>query len=141
MAKQRGGLNIAAAKDVAAHEDEGQVVKLMDHDGEPLLYGADDKPVTVTVAGSYSTRYRRAVDKQRRQMLKRPRSKVSAEELFENTIEIEAACVLAWEGIVDGDAVVECNPENAAMMLSTVPWFREQVQVAIEDHAGFFGNA
>ena len=141
MSKGQGGLNIAAAKTVAAQEDDGQVVELMDHDGEPLVYGADDKPVTVTVVGSYSTRYRQAVDRQRHQMIKRRKVKTSAADLFENQIELEASCVIAWDGIFDGEKAIECNPQNAAEMLTAVPWFREQVQVAMEDHAGFFGSA
>ena len=141
MSKAQGGLNIAAAKVVAAHEDEGQVIELLDHDGEQLVYGPDDEPVTVTVVGSYSTRYRKAVDKQRREMIKRRRMKTSASDLFENQIELEASCVIAWDGICDGAKAIECNPQNAAEMLTAVPWFREQVQVAMEDHAGFFGSA
>ena len=136
MSKGQGGLNIASAKAVAAQEDDGQVVELMDHDGEPY-----DEPVTVTVVGTYSTRYRKAVDKQRREMIKNRRIKTSAQALFKNQIELEAACVIAWEGLFDGDKAIECNPENAAEMLATVPWFREQVQAAMEDHAGFFESA
>ena len=141
MSKAQGGLNIAAAKVVAAHEDEGQVIELLDHDGEQLVYGPDDGPVTVTGVGSYSTRYRKAVDKQRREMIKRRRMKTSASDLFENQIELEAACVIAWAGIFDGNKEVECNPTNAAALLTNVPWFREQVTFAMEDHAGFFESA
>ncbi len=145
MTKQlSGGLNLGAAQAVAEREDEGRVIEIMDAMGEPLVYmdGDTEKPVWSRVAGSYSKTYRRAVERQRRQALGRRRGRMTSEELTANQIELEAACVLEWGGVIEDDGkVVEHNTENVTSMLAGITWYREQIQIAIEDHAGFFGGA
>ena len=139
-----GGLNLGDAKAVADREAEGQVTELVDSAGEPLVYfdGAEEKPVWVRVAGSYSAVYRKAVERQRLRMMKRRRGKLSAKEVTENQVELEAACVLEWGGVLTDDGqAIDCNPENVARFLADVAWFREQVQIAMEDHASFFKSA
>ena len=143
-ATMTGGLNLGAAKAVSDREDEGQVIELLDAAGEPLVYqnGTAEKPVTVTVAGSYSATYRKAVERQRLRMLKRRRGKLTSNELTDNQIELEAACALPWDGVLTDDGKpIEHKMENVTGILVGVPWVREQIQIAIEDHAGFFGSA
>ncbi len=143
MSKQEKhrGLRLGDAKEVADREDVGQVIELDDEAGEPILYG-DGKRSTVTVAGRYSHRYRNAVKRQTIGFRKGKMKSFSEDDLLASAIEIEAACVLSWEGIeTDDGGPIDCNPKNVAAFLAGIPWFREAVQAAIEDHAGFFGNA
>ena len=139
-----GGLSLGSAKAVADREDEGQVIELLDASGEPLVYndGASEKPVTVTVAGTYSATYRKAVERQNRNSMKGRRSRSTSEELVESLIELEAACVLAWDGMTtDEGKPIDFTPENVARFLRGIPWFRNQVRYAMDDHASFFGTA
>lgn len=137
---EQSDFDLAAAPSVADVEDQGQWIHLLDRDDEPGYYGEDRKPVRMRVAGSYSNRFRRAEQKVRRKAL-RGRGKMSAEDLDQQALEIEAACVIEWEGIVSAGRPVPCEPENVVQVLRAMPWVRKQVQRAIDDHAAFFKTA
>lgn len=136
------GFDIVSAKDVAAREDEGTVVELKDQNGEPL-YADDAKtlPVTITVAGTYSTRYRRAVDQNRDRMLKRRQATLDGEQLNRQSLELIAAAIIAWSGLTESGADYPLTKENAIALLDACPWIREQVEMAASDHASFFAKS
>lgn len=132
-----GGFDLAPALEVAAREDEGQVVHIHDQLGEPLYYenGSGKKPVTITVVGTYSKRYRASLDQQQGKQFKRRR--FDPEDARKDTLEILSRCVLAWEGVYNQGQPLEFNRKNVLDVLA-VPFVREQVEVAMGDHAGFF---
>lgn len=132
------GFDVAAAKAVAAQEDEGIVVPVKDERGEPQFVG--DVPVTITVAGTYSSVYRRALDAQRDRLMKRRRAS-TGDELQRQQLEIVAACILAWDGIMSGEKAFPLTKENAIVLLEAAPWIRADVEAAMDDHAGFFKPA
>jgi hypothetical protein len=136
-------LDIQKAADAAHVEDEGQVVHLHGPDGTPLYYtdGEEQKPVTITVAGTYSKRYRVGMNRNRDRMVKMRRAKVTGTMVEEQQIALIAHCILAWDGLFVGEKPVPLNEENAATLLTTVPWIREQVEEAMADHEAFFGNS
>lgn len=136
------GFDLSEAAAVAAKEDEGTVVHVRGSDGEPMYFGKDDaEPVTITVAGTYSKAYRRAVDAQRERLVKQRRVTLTGEALAKQQLELVAACVLAWSGIVDAGKPLPCEKPNVLRLLTAAPWIREQVEEAMQDHAGFFGSS
>lgn len=135
--------DLQEAPNVADTEEAGQVIHLLDRNDDPAHYvdGEEgEKPITMRVAGTYSHTYRKAEQRQRRQMIKR-RGNPTPDDLENQQLQIEAACVLGWEGITAGGAPVPHNIENATKVLRAMPWVRRQVQRAMEDHAGFFRSA
>lgn len=131
-----GGFDLGHAKAVADREDVGQVVHLKDESGEPLYVDeARTEPVTVTVVGTYSSRYRRALDgKLDRQARNR---RADPESVKQDSLEVIADCVIAWAGIVNGGVPLDCKRVNVLKLLDVV-WIKEQITAAMEDHAGFF---
>jgi len=134
-----GMIDITKAAEAAKGEDEGQLVHIRGVDGEELYYEKDGKqhPVTMTVAGTYSTIYRAAQNRQRNALVKMRRAKLTGELVDNQQIELDAACVLGWDGFTIGATPVPFNRENAKQILISVPWIREQVEEAMNDHAGF----
>lgn len=139
------GINLAQFADIAAQEDEGVVVHIDDPvTGEPAYYGTDRKPVTVTVAGSYSQRFRDAEARRLAKWAKQRRTPKGAE-VSESQIETTAACILGWDGIFDkpvedGGAPLPCTPENAQRLLKVANAIYQQLWEAMHDHERFFGT-
>lgn len=130
-----------ARYDTKALADEG-VVMYVRHPGtgEPLL-DKDDAPVTITLAGVDSDRFRDVVRSQTKRRLNggsaagAPKPDAEAE-----AIELLVKCTLAWSGIgLGSDRELECTPENVRAIYSDprVPWLRQQVDRFIADRANF----
>jgi hypothetical protein len=134
------GFDLAAAAPVAALEEQGTTVELTGADGEPLTFG-DDRPVTMTIAGTYSARYRKAERAEADRMLKRKKKQVTPEEAEERMMSLAAACVLAWDGFFSNGEPFACTPENVKAVLKAAPWIYSQVLEAMQDHARFFSTA
>lgn len=141
--REAQGFDLGAAKQVAEREDEGQVVHVTGPDGEPAYYmdGDERKPVTITVAGSYSKTYRRAEEGQRRRNLKRRSTKVTPAQLDRNRRELIASCVLDWQGFFEAGRPLPCTKENVMRVLSAAKWIQYDVEAAMEDHAAFFDGS
>lgn len=136
------GIDLSTVGDVAAREDAGQVVHLRDAGGEPIYTGEkQDQPVTITVAGTYSTRFRRAQDQLQQRMLKKRQRDLTPELVTANRIELVAAAILEWQGISDKGQPLPCTKDNAIRLLTAAPWIREQLEEAQQDHAGFTRTA
>lgn len=61
-------------------------------------------------------------------------------------IEVLSRCIVSWRSLEKDvwTATVkfngrdyECNAENAAMLMTQLPWLREQIILAVEDRANF----
>ena len=129
------GLSIATLADEQAKEERGFVLEIRDAHGE-VIKAADGTPVTVTVAGKYSERYRRAeaaIVGKRWQSGRAP--KLDRETLEADALSLTAQCVLGWSGIEDVH-----SPENVVRLLKNVH-VREQIERAMEMPASFFGGA
>lgn len=129
------GIDLANVGTVADREEIGRVVHLKD-DREELAY-VGDQPVTVTIAGSYSKRYRRTQEALTQRMFKRRQVQLTAEQFMANRIELVAACVLDWQGITNNDKPLACTKENATALLTAAPWVLAQLEDAQADHASF----
>lgn len=122
--------DLKKAGEVGAREEDGRVVKLVDETGQPM------DGVSVTVVGSYSKRYREAVDTRANRKFRLGKIPTPAEVRAE-TLHLYADCVTAWDGFEDGGKPYACTRENVAKVFEAAPWIYEQVAQAVEDHAGF----
>jgi len=129
------GLDLSTSKTVSEREGEGRWVDVLDSQGEPYSPG-----VRMLVAGSYSLHYRKAQDAQRNRLIKQRRTSLTGDAVKQQQLELTAACVLKWEGVLNGGQPEECTRESVARMLDACPWIMRQVEEAMEDHAGFFGS-
>jgi hypothetical protein len=114
-------------------EDAGTAVHIRNRLGEPDYHGDENRPVTFTIAGRWSSAFREATQGQ--QAAARRRGRVGNAEV--GAIELAASCILAWEGVYDRGEVVPCTKENAIALLARAPWIRDQVAEAIYDRARF----
>lgn len=119
-------------------EDAGKSFHVRGADGKPAFYGTetDRKPVTITVAGTHSERYRVKDREIKRRKIKQ--GTFTLEQAQDNSIELAVACTLAWEGFMSGDVPVTCTPANVEQVYRGCPWVLEDAQEAMQDHAGFF---
>lgn len=137
------GFDLSTAPDLGAIEDEGQVVHIRDEMDEPMYHGkgADEKPVTITVVGTYSKTYLDVTRAQQRKLGKRLGRGGDMTELAEgNALEAIAACVKAWDGFLSDGKPFPCTRPNAAVLLSSskAQHIRRQVEHAMGDHERFF---
>jgi len=119
---------LASLPAITAAEEQGTELHLRGPDGIPLYDG--DAPVTLRVAGKYSPRVRRVLNRQRDYWLRQKKIKPTREELDRQKIDVCAAALLGWS-LTD-----EFTPENVRVLLSE-DWTRDQVEEAMEEHADF----
>lgn len=135
------GFDIQAQAEQAKREDEGIVVHIHGVDEVPMYFtdhDGEEKPVTITMAGAHSQRYRDVENDLRKRRIK-PKSLTSGQ-AFEDNMVKTVKCTLAWEGFhVDGTPI-EPTEHNARMLYKRCPWVYDQVVEAMHDHAAFFGS-
>lgn len=129
-------MDLNQAAEVTGREDDGVVIELNDEQGNPA-----DPKVTVTVAGTYSKRYRSAQDANRKWWRKHARSKPSDDVIDGQALELIAACIIAWSGFTADGKDYPLTKANAIHLLTVMPWVREQIETAMTDHEGFFSTA
>lgn len=142
MTEQQNGFDLSSVDQIAEAEDQGTIVHIHDVEERPMFYrdaNGQEKPVTITVTGTQSRRYRSVEASIRRRKLK-SRS-LTGEALHADNIDRAAACTIAWEGILDHGQPVECNRQNAARLYKAAPWVLDQIAEAMNDHSRFFSNA
>jgi len=139
------GFDINTAPDIASIEEEGQVIHLRDARDDLMYYGEGDdrKPVTVTVAGTYSNTYRDIVKTQSRRVGKRiGHGGDFLEFAEEDALERVAGCVLAWDGFFASGKPLPCTTTNVSAVLSSpkAQHIRTQVERAMSNHERFFST-
>lgn len=131
-------MDISTSKHLAQQEDDGITITISGPDGDKLTQDDGVTPVTITVAGSYSQRYRKAANANRDKLLKQRTRTVGADDLDRQALDLLAACVIAWDGFTDDGKPYPLTRENAVALFDACPWIREQVESAVSDHARFF---
>lgn len=129
-------MDVTQAATTAEREDAGIVVHV--EEADHTLAQENGKPVTITVAGTYSTRYRKAFEAQRRRIFGRVRRRPDADDAYRQALELVAACVISWEGFTNNGQPYPCTPANAVALFEQAPWILRQVEDAMEDHERFF---
>jgi hypothetical protein len=125
--------------DTTQTAEEGAVMTVTHPATGVPLEQDDGTPVTITLAGTDSERFRRAERQALNRRLQGPRrnQNVTAEELEANGINGLVACTLAWSGIVlDGESLA-CTPDNARLVYKRLPWLREQANEFTGQRANF----
>lgn len=102
--------------------------------GEPLVN--EGTPVTVTICGPDSKRYR---DAKRAISDRRVKSLSAGVEFDEDKAERElmAAIVMSWTGFHDGTNQAPCTPENAALVFERFPVVMDQVVFKFSSRRNF----
>ena len=132
-------MDISNATTVTEREEDGIVVELNDEKNQPA-YGPDGTTrATVTVAGTYSKRYRLAQVANRKTLRKR-RGSLDDDTIDELAREQIAACIIAWDGFSQDGKPYPLTRENALYVLTVMPWVREQIENAMTDHEAFFSK-
>lgn len=131
-----------AALDGAATAEEGAVLELRHPNSGELIFTPDGKPVTIRLAGEDSFLYRRAQHTaQNRRFSRGALTKLRAEELENDQVEIYAACTLAWTGIALDGQDLPCTRQNALMVYKRFRWVVDQVADFIRDRANFLRSS
>jgi hypothetical protein len=138
IANNTSGFDITAQIELAKKEDEGTTFQLEGVDGSPMFYTKDGEqvPVTITVAGSNSNKFKEIEAKLRKQKL-RARS-LTGDTLHRQQIEKAAYCTVSWDGILDKGTPVRCDHANAVALYTQLPFVLRQVLEAMDDHESFF---
>jgi hypothetical protein len=132
-------MEITTAAAVTDREDEGLVVELNDQAGNPAFGPDGTTRVTVTVAGTYSKRYRQAQEANRK-WLRKHRGNTDADLIDRLAKQQIAACLIAWDGFTQDGKPYPLTRDNALHVLDVMPWVREQIENAMTDHEAFFSN-
>lgn len=136
--------NIAEQKKIASREDEGTVVHLFDLNDAPMFYvdpkhpELGQRPITITVAGVHSEKYRKIEAQYRQKKLKS--SRLTTEALHQEQISKIASCTLDWEGFGDAHGFTPCSYAAAKALYEECSWVLDQINEAMNDHTRFFGK-
>lgn len=124
-------------------EDEGVRLELKDPAGEPLLK-PDGTPISITLAGTASDRWRKAQDTIGDRWLKsaNPRNgaiRKTMEEQRNDTAFLLASVTLAWDGISFDGGPKDCTPQNAKRLYShpKLGWLTQQVDEFLGEQRNF----
>lgn len=106
-------------------------------DDTPLT---DDKgvPITITVVGSDSQTFKRAMHAQAdRRMAKANRRNMTMQSIEDEGINLLVAATTGWFGIIVDGKAMPFSGDNAHTLYDRFPWIREQVNVFVGDRANF----
>lgn len=125
-----------SAVETMSFADEGSTIQLRDKFGKPWLH-ADGHPQTITVYGQDGTTFERAKMAKINARMKTRRTKITAEELKEESIDILVLATKSWD-IVDDDGVpIPFTKENVRQLYVQFPRVKEQVDQWMAEEANF----
>ncbi len=106
----------------------------------PIVFD-DGTPMTITVHGVYSEKYRKAMDAQQAARLKRVQASggkmtMTPEELREDRLSFVVAMVDSWDVQVDG-VKPACTTANIRGLFERLPFVYSQIDRAIDDGQDF----
>jgi hypothetical protein len=122
--------------DTAKASDEGAELELRHPKTGEVLGG----PVII-LAGPDSEIVRGAQRKLTNKRLKGRRTKVDAEMIEDEQLEVLALSTLGWRDIACDGAVLPCSKENAKMLYGRFPWIREQVDEFVGERGNFIKSS
>lgn len=128
-------------RDVGTVKDTTTIEIVHPATGE-VLPNADGSPMTVTIHGPYSARYKSVIREQQQARTKDIVRGGKAPVMTPDEIEtygrdLMARCIETWEVTLEGDEKLPCTPENIQMVMDEFPWLRDQISLAMGDVAGF----
>lgn len=129
-------MDVGQEEKEVALENEGQIVPILDINDEPALQ-PNGSPVTWTVCGVNSDKYRDAEAWQRKAYRKLAGREMTKKEHAEHQAEFIARCSLANAGFTLNGEPLPFTTENATIVLTRLPHVRRRIEAAMGDHAGF----
>ena len=138
------GLDLGTHPDVAELEDQGNDVELFDIHGNPIFFTnekGEQERVSITVAGTYSNRWRRAEDAVTTRMAKGRQAQFTGELFRAQQTEVLALSVIRWRGIFDQGRTLPVTRDNAMRVFARLPFIHEQVEQGAKNHAAFFRSS
>lgn len=121
--------------DALAIEDDGVVISILDENDEPALKD-DGSPVTITMAGMNSQRYRKAEAWQRKAIRAFGRMMTGDEQLTMQS-EFIARCVIAWDGFTSKGVLLALTIENIVNVFTKLAYVQRQAERGMGDRARF----
>lgn len=122
---------------------EPAVLELLNpSDGTVLMNDAGDEPLTITLYGSDSDTFRKAVRAYGNKKLnQKGNKKQSVEELEQTSSRLLANVTQCWSNIVESGELLECTEKNAMHLYTEYPWIREQVDEFVNERSNFLTGA
>lgn len=107
-----------------------------------ILKGKDGQPVTLTLLGPDSDKYRAMTRAQVRKRFSRMSASDAAKDTFAedeaDALEILVACTVDWSGILTTKGEpIPCTPETVRALYSGFPVIRDQADVFMASRANF----
>ena len=126
---------------LSAESEIGAVLELNTKTGEPATQ-ADGSPVTITLLGTDSKKWRKAEDTvgDRRLKSANPRNGAAAKTMEEQRNDVAfllASVTVAWSGFESDGVPVECTFENAKNLYLNHSFIREQVDSFLAERRNF----
>jgi hypothetical protein len=104
--------------------------------GELLLYD-DEKPVSVTLAGTDSPEFVKATLAERQAQMRNPGKEFTPDDYEKTRIRVIARCVVGWQGLSWQGEPMKCDFETVVSALSKRKWLREQIEEFVGLRANF----
>jgi hypothetical protein len=127
-------------RDVGAVKDTTTITLYHPATGADLL-NADKTPMTVTIHGPYSERYKAVLREQQQRrmtdMTRAARVTMSPEEVDAFAQELTTRCIEDWSITLEGDEKLPFSVEAVEPVFAEFPWFRDQVTAAMGNVADF----
>lgn len=130
--------------DVVAREEQGIAIPLRDQHRKPAL-APDGTPIMLTVVGSYSDRYRAALESYQAWVREAAAELEEGEEIDPKLRDkkwvelVLAKAVIGWTpGLTRNGQPFDYSEENAVILLTGRPWISDDVQQAVVRHERFF---
>jgi hypothetical protein len=128
-------------RDVGTVKDTTTITLYHPATGKDLL-NADKTPMTITLHGPYSERYKTVLrDQQQRRMTDMTRAaartSMTPEEVEALSQELLIRCVEAWSITLEGDEKLAFSPEAVETVMAEFPWLKDQVNAAMGNVADF----
>jgi hypothetical protein len=105
-----------------------------------VLTNKDSSPMTITVHGPYSKKYKSiAHAQQNRRLAKAQRGgkmTLSAEEIESSAMELLVQCVADWSITLGGEKP-KCTEAKVREVFTNMPWVKDQVDAALGDAQAF----
>ena len=109
--------------------------------GKDLL-NADGSPMTVTIHGPYSERYKSVLrEQQQRRMTDMTRAgaraNMTSEEVEALSQELMYRCIEDWSITLEGDEKLPFSPETVEPVMAEFPWVKDQISAVMGNVADF----
>lgn len=116
------------------------VVTIRHPDPKDNLVNPDGTPMTVTIHGPYSKRYKQVMRDQQQRMAESAAGgaiNMSQDELDTFTDELMVSCIEDWDMTLDGEERLPFDTDTARAVFDEFPWLKDQVNLAFGNVARF----